>query len=102
MCCSHKSRVNLSFRCAEMSSRVQESTNVVCIEVKDDVLYFFRAALRYSWMSTEITSLIERLKVCMKAHLRREQWSPAYRTCKCVLKRSRSENKETAAGRQPD
>lgn len=38
----------------------------------------------------------------MKAHLRREQWSPAYRTCKCVLKRSRSENKETAAGRQPD
>lgn len=71
-------------KCQVVCKRVQ---TVVCIEVKDDVLNFFRAALRYSWMSTEITSLIERLKVCMKAHLRREQWSPAYGTCQvCVEK----------------
>ena len=86
-----------------MSSHVQESTNS-CLHrgERHDVLNFFRAALRYCWMSTEIPSLIERLKVRMKAHLRREQRSPAYRTCKCVLKRFKSENKETAAGRQPD
>lgn len=77
VCCSLEVEWTFHFQCTEMSSRRRIHT-IVCIEMKENVLDFFRAALGYCRMSVGVQSLIGRLHVCMKAHLRHAQQSPEF------------------------
>lgn len=66
--CSYKNWENLLV-CRILKSW-KENTNHCLHWDERDMLNFFRLTQRYNWMSTEIMSLIERLKVCMKGHHR--------------------------------
>lgn len=77
------------FLVCRIQSHAKENTNHCLHWDESGELSFFRIIRRYNWMSTETMSLTEKLKVCVKAHLRNWKRSRAFslltdmRVCVC-------------------
>ena len=78
--CVLLSEVEWIFHFSAQKCQVVQKNTHHCLhrDERDNVLNFFRAALGYCRMSTEVQSLIERLHICMKAHLRHAKQSPEF------------------------